>query len=61
MGEMCLVDPRRLQVGQGLAEYALILVLIAVACMSALALLGTDGVGSLWGDQIAPLIHAMGG
>jgi hypothetical protein len=61
MREMCLVDPRRVQIGQGLAEYSLILVLIAVAVMAALALLGSDGVGSLWGGQVVPLIQAMGG
>jgi Flp pilus assembly pilin Flp len=36
-----LVDPLRGEVGQGLSEYALILVFVAIVAVAALTLLGT--------------------
>ena len=52
---------RVLQLGQGLAEYALMLVLVAVAVIASLTMLGSSGVGGLWSSITNELMAALGG
>jgi len=49
-----MIQRERLQAGQGLIEYALLIVLVAIVVMALLLLLG-PAIGNLFGNIIATI------
>lgn len=47
--------------GQGLVEYALVILLVAIACILAVTGMGFTVRDELWGDIVDILIPALGG
>ena len=54
------IQPKQRERGQGLIEYALIMVLIAIVVVLVLALVG-DSIVNLWNDAVIPLLDVFSG